>query len=112
MNLTGACRCAAAFVSFLSIFVPAFASNCNPETLTPAERLTRFQAIDKAAQSAMEQQMFAEAAQHYREEACLVPTSARAFYGLGVAEAAAANFPRPATLFARRRGFSQRMRCR
>jgi tetratricopeptide (TPR) repeat protein len=102
MNSTGAYRCTVAFASchvavlliVLSACVPALASTCNQEPLTPAERLARFQAIDKAAQNAMQGQMFAEAAQHYREEACLVPTSARAFYGLGVAEAAAANFAR------------------
>ena len=35
---------------------------------------------------------FADAARQYRDAACLVPKSARAFYGLGIAEAAAGNF--------------------
>jgi tetratricopeptide (TPR) repeat protein len=85
---------AALLLSLLSICTCAFAfaPDCSEQTLPPAERLARFQAIDRAAQNAMQRQRFDQAAQHYREEACLVPTSARAFYGLGVAEAASANF--------------------
>jgi len=48
--------------------------------------------LDQEAQAAFEQKQYAEAAKHYRDAACLVPKSARAFYGLGTAEAAAGNF--------------------
>lgn len=81
-----------ASLALLAACTSAFASDCNQETLTSAERLARFQAIDRAAQNAMRQQRFTEAAQHYRDETCLVPASARAFYGLGVASAAADDF--------------------
>src|SRR5262249_24518597 len=48
---------------------------------------------DRAAQSSMDRGQFAAAATQYREAACLVPKSARAFYGLGIAEAAAGRYP-------------------
>ena len=56
------------------------------------ETLARFQELDRAAQSAFDGGRYADAARQYREAACLAPKSARAFYGLGIAEAAAGNF--------------------
>jgi tetratricopeptide (TPR) repeat protein len=69
------------------------ASECEPSRLNEKETLARFQQLDHEAQAAFEQKQYAVAAKHYREAACLVPKSARAFYGLGTAEAAAGNFP-------------------
>ena len=68
------------------------AADCVPSHLSEKETLARFQALDGAAQAAFDQGQYAGAAQQYREAACLVPKSARAFYGLGIAEAAAGNF--------------------
>jgi tetratricopeptide (TPR) repeat protein len=60
--------------------------------MTEQELLARFQDLDRSAQGAMNSGQYAAAARQYREAACLVPKSARAFYGLGIAEAAAQNF--------------------
>lgn len=70
-----------------------WAAECVPSHLDETQTLARFQELDRGAQSAMEQGQFAAAARQYREAACLAPKSARAFYGLGVAEAGAGNFP-------------------
>ena len=51
----------------------------------------RRQELDRAAQTAFDRGQFAQAAQRYREAACLVPESGRALYGLGIAEAASGN---------------------
>ena len=68
------------------------AQDCAPSRLTESEALTRFQELDRSAQAAMDSGQYAAAARQYREAACLMPKSARAFYGLGIAEAAAQNF--------------------
>ncbi len=68
------------------------ASDCLPSHLGEKETLARFQELDRAAQAAFDRGQYGPAAQQYREAACLVPKSARAFYGLGLAEAAAGNF--------------------
>jgi tetratricopeptide (TPR) repeat protein len=68
------------------------AADCAPSHLGEKETLARFQELDRAAQTAFEAGQYAAAAKHYRDAACLVPKSARAFYGLGIAEAAASNF--------------------
>src|SRR2546425_13296633 len=70
-----------------------WAADCVPSHLDEKQTLARFQELDRAAQSALDQGQFAAAARQYREAACLAPKSARAFYGLGIAEAAAGNFP-------------------
>ncbi len=69
------------------------ADDCAPSQLGGKETQAKFLELDRAAQAAFDQGQFAVAAGHYREAACLVPQSARAFYGLGVAEAAAGRFP-------------------
>jgi tetratricopeptide (TPR) repeat protein len=69
-----------------------YAADCTPSRLGEKETLARFQELDRAAQASFDGGRYAAAAQQYREAACLVPQSARAFYGLGVAEAAANNF--------------------
>jgi len=60
--------------------------------LSAQERITRFKELDAQAESAMRRQHPAEAVQLYQQAVCLVPNSARGFYGLGVAEAAAGEF--------------------
>jgi tetratricopeptide (TPR) repeat protein len=69
------------------------AADCVPSHLGEKETLARFQELDRAAQAAFDSGQYGPAARQYREAACLVPKSARAFYGLGLAEAAASNFP-------------------
>ena len=69
------------------------ANECTPSSLGEKETLQRFQELDHAAQTAFDHGQFAAAAEQYREATCLVPKSARAFYGLGIAEAAAGRFP-------------------
>ena len=69
------------------------AGECPPAGVGEKEILARFQELDRAAQNSMERSQFAAAAAQYREAACLVPKSARAFYGLGIAEAAAGQYP-------------------
>jgi tetratricopeptide (TPR) repeat protein len=68
------------------------AAECTAPHLGEKETLARFQELDRAAQSAFDGGKYADAARNYREAACLVPKSARAFYGLGIAEGAAGNF--------------------
>jgi tetratricopeptide (TPR) repeat protein len=69
------------------------AAECTPARLGEKETLQKFQELDRAAQSAFDRGQFVAAAEQYREATCLVPKSARAFYGLGIAEAAAGRFP-------------------
>jgi tetratricopeptide (TPR) repeat protein len=68
------------------------AADCVPSHLGEKETLARFQELDRAAQAAFDSGQYGPAARQYREAACLVPKSARAFYGMGLAEAAASNF--------------------
>lgn len=70
-----------------------YAAECAPSHLGEKETLQKFQELDRAAQSAFDRGQFTAAADQYRQAACLVPKSARAFYGLGIAEAAAGRFP-------------------
>src|SRR5436190_11938242 len=69
------------------------AAECAPSQLGQKETLQKFQELDRAAQSAFDRGQFIAAADQYRQAACLVPKSARAYYGLGIAEAAAGRFP-------------------
>jgi tetratricopeptide (TPR) repeat protein len=79
-------------IAFLLLCCALSAAECEPSQLTEKERLARFQELDRQAEAAFEQKQYADAARYYREAACVAPKSARAFYGLGTAEAAAANF--------------------
>jgi tetratricopeptide (TPR) repeat protein len=69
------------------------AAACQDIQLTEKERLAKFQQLDRLAEAAFEQKQYVDAARYYREAACVAPKSARAFYGLGTAYAAAGNFP-------------------
>jgi tetratricopeptide (TPR) repeat protein len=79
-------------VSILLLSCGMHATDCVPSHLGEKETLAKFQELDRAAQSAFDTGQYGSAARQYREAACLVPKSARAFYGLGLAEAAANNF--------------------
>ncbi len=70
----------------------SLAADCDSQQLTPQQKLDRFKEMDKEAQSAMQARHFSDAVQLYREAACLAPSSPRALYGLGVAEAASGDF--------------------
>lgn len=78
--------------ALLSLSWALGAAECAPSSLGEKQTLAKFQELDRMAQSAFDRGQFAAAAQQYREAACLVPKSARAFYGLGIAEAAAGQF--------------------
>lgn len=68
------------------------AGDCAPPHLDEKEKLAKFQELDRAAQSALDRGQYAAAAEQYRHAICLAPKSARALYGLGVAEAAAGDY--------------------
>ncbi len=77
----------------LLLSVSAFAADCVPGNPNSPQTVAKFQELDRQAQSAFDGGRFAEAARGYREAACLVPNSARAYFGLGGAEAASGNLP-------------------
>ena len=60
--------------------------------LSPQEKVSQFKRLDGEAESAMQHRQPSEAVRLYEQAVCLVPNSARGFYGLGVAEAAAGEF--------------------
>ncbi len=100
MNSTSARRFTAVYVKILhaALLVGALwscgavlASDCGTG-LSAQERIARFKELDSQAEGAMHGQHPAEAVQLYEQAVCLVPNSARGFYGLGVAEAAAGEF--------------------
>src|SRR3954471_11690032 len=70
----------------------ALAADCAPHPDSP-DTQAKFLDLDRKAQSAFDAGKFAEAARFYRDAACLVPNSARAYFGLGGSEAAAGNLP-------------------
>ena len=78
--------------ALLLLFASYLCADCPPPGLSAQDTLARFQEIDRTAQSAFDAGRFPEAARQYRDAACLVPKSARAFFGLGSAEAAAGNY--------------------
>ena len=69
----------------------ALAADCAAGLSAPA-KIARFKQLDSQAESAIEQHHPSEAVRLYEEAVCLVPGSARGYYGLGVAEAAAGDF--------------------
>src|SRR5262245_35196243 len=78
--------------ALLLLSTGASGAECVPSHLGEKETLARFQELDRAAQAALDAGQYSAAVRQYREAACLVPKSARALYGLGVAEAATGNF--------------------
>lgn len=101
MNSIGACRftaaCAKLFVASLLAGLCSctilLAGNCDLG-LSAQEKIARFKQLDSQAEAAMQQHQAAEAVRMYEEAVCLVPNSARGYYGLGVAEAATGDFLR------------------
>lgn len=87
----GRFQLATLLVGGLWLCQPVIASDCDAG-MTAQQRIARFKELDSQAESAMRQQHPAEAIQLYEQAVCLVPNSARGFYGLGVAEAAAGEF--------------------
>jgi tetratricopeptide (TPR) repeat protein len=82
-----------ALAALLMLSPSLMAAECARAGLNEDDKLAKFQELDRAAQSAFDRGQYGAAAQHYRDAVCLVPESGRALYGLGVAEAAARNFP-------------------
>jgi tetratricopeptide (TPR) repeat protein len=82
---------AKALAAVLCLATFAKAADCNTG-LSTQEKLAEFKRLDSAAEAAIQQHRPADAIKMYEEAACLVPGSARAFYGLGVAQAAAGEF--------------------
>jgi tetratricopeptide (TPR) repeat protein len=88
--------------SFALLLLSAFsvaAAECTPSHLDAQQTLAKFQELDRAAQAAFDAGRFDESARLYRQAACLVPSSARALFGLGGAEAAASHFPAARSAF-------------
>ena len=81
-------RCLILAVSFATIAPAA----CPPAGLDERQTLERFKELDREASAAFEAERYAVAVAKYGEAACLVPISGRAFYGLGVAQAALNDF--------------------
>jgi tetratricopeptide (TPR) repeat protein len=100
MNLIGARRFIAAFVKSRAAVLAGLgicactyvqATDC-VSGLAPQDKIAQFKQLDSKAEAAMGRHQPAEAAGLYKEAVCLFPNSARAYYGLGVAEAAAGHF--------------------
>ncbi len=100
MNLITACRFTVACAKFRIARIPAaalvfctlaLATDC-ATGLSDQEKITRFKQLDTEAEHAMQQHRPTEAVRIYEEAVCMVPNSARGYYGLGVAEAAAGDF--------------------
>jgi tetratricopeptide (TPR) repeat protein len=101
MNSTGVHRFTAVSAKPVVVFRPIAlwlccgallrAADCDL-SLSAQEKVARFNQLDERAEAAMQEHRPAEAVSLYREASCLVPDSARAYYGLGVAEAAAGQF--------------------
>jgi len=100
MNSIGACRFTAACAKFrAAVFLAAGLYSCMPALATDCgtglsaqEKIIKFKQLDTEAEGAMQQHRPAEAVRLYKDAVCLVPSSARGYYGLGVAEAAAGDF--------------------
>jgi len=69
----------------------ALATDC-ASGLSAQEKIARFKQLDSEAETAMQQHRASEAVRLYEDAVCLVPNSARGYYGLGVAQAAAGDF--------------------
>lgn len=100
MSSIGACRFIAACANFrmmkllaVWLFVCALtmAADCG-NGLSPEEKIAQFKQLDGEAESAMQKHRAPEAVRLYKDAVCLIPNSARGYYGLGVAEAAVGDF--------------------
>jgi tetratricopeptide (TPR) repeat protein len=84
--------CSAAVLLAFSMHASTAGTDCESQPLTAQQKLERFRELDARAQSAMQAKRFAEAVELYHQAVCLAPSSPRALYGLGVAEAASGDF--------------------
>ena len=100
MNSIGACRfiaacvrplCVLALTSVLGYGRLSWATACDAG-LSPQQKVAQFKQLDADAERAMQQHRPLDAIGMYEQAVCLEPNSARGFYGLGVAEAAAGEF--------------------
>lgn len=100
MSLIGALRLFAASASRriamlvalgICVCICVCAADCG-SGLTAQERIAQFKQLDSKAESAMQQHRPADAVTAYHEAICLFPNSARAYYGLGIAEADSGDF--------------------
>ncbi len=62
--------------------------------LSQEEALARFRQLEQQAQASFERGDFEKAAENLRNAVCFAPANARAYHGLGLAEAAAGHFDR------------------
>jgi tetratricopeptide (TPR) repeat protein len=100
MNSIGACQFIAACAKSLNARILVAAVCCGRLTigsdcgtgLSQQEKVSQFKQLDTEAETAMQQHRPADAIQLYKRAMCLEPNSARAFYGLGVAQAAAGEY--------------------
>jgi len=100
MNLIGARRFIAAFVRSRTPVLAALgicactyieATDCG-SGVGLQDRIAQFKQLDGKAEAAMGRHQPEEAVAAYKQAVCLFPNSARAYYGLGMAEAAARHF--------------------
>lgn len=100
MSLTGVRRYSAVLLSFRAAFLVVCAlctaasipaEDCGAG-LSSQEKLARFKQLDREAETAMQQHRPEDAITAYQQDTCLFPNSARAYYGLGMAQAATGKF--------------------
>jgi len=98
MNSIGALRSVAPCASLLvgialgcGVIRAQSPAACNHD-LTKEQRIARFKALDREAETAMSAHRYTEARVRYQEGVCLIPDSARGWYGLGMAHAAAGKY--------------------
>jgi tetratricopeptide (TPR) repeat protein len=68
-----------------------WASDCG-QGLNIQEKISRFKELDRQAESSMHSRHFHDAVQLYQQAVCLIPNTARAWYGLGMAQAGSGAF--------------------
>jgi tetratricopeptide (TPR) repeat protein len=75
----------------------ALSADCPPDSQFSPDAQKRFQSLDRQAQIEFRHGDFAKAAEDFRNGACILPESARSYYGLyaaAVAAVVAGDFPR------------------
>ena len=81
-------------IGFLAL-VHALFAECPSTALSQQEALARFHALDKKAQVEFRRGAFAQAAEDFRQGACVAPENLRSYYelfGVAIGAAAAGNF--------------------
>jgi tetratricopeptide (TPR) repeat protein len=80
-------RCAE-FLVAICAFAIALDADCPPSPASAQQAQIRLQELDRAAQTAMQEQQFTEALRDFQEIVCVAPDNAQAFHNLGAAQAA------------------------